>query len=674
MSWESKKLKDICTIRPPKKEASQRLRPEDIVSFVPMDCLGILSKNLTLREERKLEDVQGSYTYFADNDVLLAKITPCFENGKLGIAKGLTNGVGFGSSEFVILRSRGEINPEFLFYFLSQDKFRADGARVMTGAVGHKRIPKEYVEDHEIPLPPLEEQKRIVAILDEAFEGIEKAQVNAEQNLANARELYTSALHACFGQEKPEPSWMSCEKRKFLSNEKTPIPQKANSTARGRAATDRIIEGELSLSVGKPGITPRPGWIWSKLTDLARLESGHTPSRRHPEYWAGDVGWIGIKDAKAHHGQVIYKTNQHTNQLGLDNSAARLLPKDTVCLSRTASVGYVVVMGTEMATSQDFVNWVCSPELEPHFLKYLLLAEGDGFLKYSSGAVHQTIYFPEVKAFHICHPSIEVQRKIVEFLDKTYVLSKKLEAIYEQKLKDLAELKQSLLQKAFSGELTSSNVVAFTRPVAEQQAVATTSPEFAANVLAYAHNWHAAQQRDHTFGRVKAQKVLHMAESVADVDMGRQPIKDAAGPNDFQHMLRAEDWAKANLFFEFTPRLTGNGYDFKKLGDYNKLIGGALEAVKPYKDKLKKIIALMMPMNTREAEVLATVHAAWNNLLLDNAEVTDDKIHEACKTWHERKQPITEAEFRKAITTIRNNGIVPDGTAKRVIGQENLPL
>lgn len=154
MSWESKKLKDICTIRPPKKEASQRLRPEDIVSFVPMDCLGILSKNLTLREERKLEDVQGSYTYFADNDVLLAKITPCFENGKLGIAKGLTNGVGFGSSEFVILRSRGEINPEFLFYFLSQDKFRADGARVMTGAVGHKRIPKEYVEDHEIPLPP----------------------------------------------------------------------------------------------------------------------------------------------------------------------------------------------------------------------------------------------------------------------------------------------------------------------------------------------------------------------------------------------------------------------------------------------------------------------------------------------------------------------------------------
>lgn len=561
--------------------------------------------------------------------------------------------------------------PRFLLYGINKYLKEIEAVTTYTTV---KHLSSKQIKSIDFPVPPYEEQKRIVTILDEAFKGIKKAQANTEKNLASARELYTSTLHACFDQGQAEPSWMSCASYEFPLNKKAPAPLKANSATRGRAATDRIIEGELSLSVGKPKIPPRPDWTWSKLTDLARLESGHTPSRRHPEYWGGDVAWIGIKDAKAHHGQIIYKTNQCTNQLGLDNSAARLLPKDTVCLSRTASVGYVVVMGTEMATSQDFVNWVCSPEIEPHFLKYLLLAEGDGFLKYSSGAVHQTIYFPEVKAFHICHPSIEVQRKIVEFLDRIYVLSKKLETIYEQKLKHLAELKQSLLQKAFSGELTSSNVVAFTRPVSQQQAVATTTPEFAANVLAYAHNWHASQQRDRTFGRVKAQKVLHMAESVAGVNMGRQPIKDAAGPNDFQHMLRAEDWAKNNLFFEFTPRLTGNGYDFKKLGDYNKLIGGALEAVKPYKDKLEKILALMMPMNTREAEVLATVHAAWNNLLLDNAEVTDDKIHEACKTWHERKQPITEAEFRKAITTIRNNGIVPDGTAKRVIGQENLPL
>lgn len=105
------------------------------------------------------------------------------------------------------------------------------------------------------------------------------------------------------------------------------------------------------------------------------------------------------------------------------------------------------------------------------------------------------------------------------------------------------------------------------------------------------------------------------------------------------------------------------------------MIGGALEAVKPFKNKLDKVLALMMPMNTREAEVLATVHAAWNNLLLDNVAITDDAIiYEARENWTESKRSIPESEFRKAITTIRTSGIIPDGTAKRVTGQESLPL
>ena len=114
--------------------------------------------------------------------------------------------------------------------------------------------------------------------------------------------------------------------------------------------------------------------------------------------------WIGIKDATANHGRTIYDTIQHTNELGIANSSARILPAKTVCLSRTASVGYVVVMGRPMATSQDFVNWVCSPELDHRFLKYVLLSEQPAFLRFASGTTHQTIYFPEVKAFHICLP------------------------------------------------------------------------------------------------------------------------------------------------------------------------------------------------------------------------------------------------------------------------------
>lgn len=185
----------------------------------------------------------------------------------------------------------------------------------------------------------------------------------------------------------------------------------------GRDATEGLIEGDVALAVGKPASATPTGWQWKKLTDLSRLETGHTPSRQKPEYWDGDIPWIGIRDATANHGRTLPDTIQHVTQEGIDNSSARILPANTVCLSRTASVGYVVVMGREMATSQDFVNWVCDEsKLDYRFLKYVLLAENQSFSRFSHGTTHQTIYFPEVKAFHICVPPLDEQRAIAAVL------------------------------------------------------------------------------------------------------------------------------------------------------------------------------------------------------------------------------------------------------------------
>ena len=147
-----------------------------------------------------------------------------------------------------------------------------------------------------------------------------------------------------------------------------------------------------------------------------KLESGHTPSRKHPDYWDGGIPWIGIKDATENHGRTLSDTYQHVSELGLKNSSARLLPENTVCLSRTASVGFVVVMGRQMATSQDFVNWVCGPNIEPHYLKYVLLAENEALWRFASGTTHQTIYYPEAKAFHVCLPPLTEQKRIAEVL------------------------------------------------------------------------------------------------------------------------------------------------------------------------------------------------------------------------------------------------------------------
>ena len=184
----------------------------------------------------------------------------------------------------------------------------------------------------------------------------------------------------------------------------------------GRPATTGVIAGRFALSVGNPETPLPPGWEWRPIAEVARLETGHTPSRRHSEYWDGGVPWIGIKDATANHGRTIHDTYQHASLLGIENSSARLLPANTVCLSRTASVGYVVVMGRAMATSQDFVNWVCSDALDHRYLKYVLLAEHDTFLMFASGTTHQTVYFPEVKAFHIALPPASEQGEIANIL------------------------------------------------------------------------------------------------------------------------------------------------------------------------------------------------------------------------------------------------------------------
>ncbi len=184
----------------------------------------------------------------------------------------------------------------------------------------------------------------------------------------------------------------------------------------GREATDAVIPGRFALSVGRPPRVPAPGFTWRLLTDLARLESGHTPSRSRADYWDGLIPWIGIRDATGNHGRTILDTEQHVTQEGIDNSSARVLPVGTVCLSRTASVGYVVTMGVPMATSQDFVNWVCGPQLVSRYLHYLLIAEQETIRRVAYGSVHPTLYYPDAKALHVCVPEVGVQRAIAEVL------------------------------------------------------------------------------------------------------------------------------------------------------------------------------------------------------------------------------------------------------------------
>ena len=151
---------------------------------------------------RKLEEVVGSYTYFSDNDVLLAKITPCFENGKIGVARNLINGIGFGSSEYIVFRAQGALVPDYLYYFLSREQFRQDGKKMMTDAVGHKRVSMDFIQNQMILFPKLiTEQLAIVNKLDLLTTESKKLESIYQKKLSLLEELKKSLLQKAFSGE-----------------------------------------------------------------------------------------------------------------------------------------------------------------------------------------------------------------------------------------------------------------------------------------------------------------------------------------------------------------------------------------------------------------------------------------------------------------------------------------
>ena len=162
-------LIEVAVIQPKKKLALKKIGEKDQVSFMSMDGLGIEKKYSESEIKKPLKEVYKSYQYFENDDVIFAKITPCFENGKLGIVRNLNNGIGFGSSEFVVLRPNSTIKSEFLYYCLLDEVFRKEGVKNMLGAVGQKRVNKDYFQNYEVPLPSIDAQDSLVQKLDEIW-------------------------------------------------------------------------------------------------------------------------------------------------------------------------------------------------------------------------------------------------------------------------------------------------------------------------------------------------------------------------------------------------------------------------------------------------------------------------------------------------------------------------
>ena len=259
------------------------------------------------QEGRKVRDVLKGYTQFKDGDVIFAKVTPCMENGKAAVMKGLTNGIGFGSTEFHVLRPSTDVTPEYLYFYITQEDFRKKAASHMTGAVGLRRVPKSYLADQAIPIPSVPEQRQIVSELEKQFTRLDAGVAALRRVQANLKRYRAAVLKAaCEG--KLVPTEAELAEKEHRTNEPDPVgarhavPLPSNEIpvakfgqpVRGslgtiirsyKSAVTRSVNSRLRLPGGK---------VWQKnyyeriIRNHAALERTRRYISDNPANWSSD--------------------------------------------------------------------------------------------------------------------------------------------------------------------------------------------------------------------------------------------------------------------------------------------------------------------------------------------------------------------------------------------------
>ncbi|MEO1025540.1 MAG: restriction endonuclease subunit S [Pseudomonadota bacterium] len=625
--WRQRRLRFDIKSNP--KKAELDLDDETEISFVSMDAVGELG-GLRLDTTRALADVYKDYTYFADGDVCIARITPCFENGKGALATGLTEGVGFGTTELHVLRPKEDLDRKFLFYITISHDFRGYGEAEMLGAGGQKRVPERFIKDWRAPLPDLYTQRRIAGYLDDK----------------------TSRIDALI------------EKKRALLDR---LAEKCQALIT-RAVTRGLNPDAPLKDSGIDWLGKVPAhWTTANIRRFAKMRTGHTPSRSVDAYWDDcTIPWFTLADIwQLRDGRQWYlgETSEQISELGLANSAAELLPKGTVVLSRTASVGFSGIMPEPMATSQDFWNWICWDALRPEYLLLLFRSMKQEFERTMAGSTHQTIYKDVAAGLQICVPPLDEQDAIVAQLlpqvDAHYSAAANIAASIEK----LTEYRAALVTAAVTGKIKALLTEDAPKPAKKEAPAAFKRSVLAAYI--------ADTLCDHpTFGRVKFQKLLHLCEAHLEIqEVAGNYHRDAAGPFDTQMMrsvhsqIEKQGWispVKGDKGWTYARGEKVDGYR----DHFNRYFGSRKEA-------LEDLLALIAPMKTQQAEIVSTAFAAWNDLLLEGKSPSDNEIVDLIlNDWTESKKKISADRWHSALVWMRDKDLTPRGLGEHTKSKE----
>lgn len=394
------KLSEIALLNP---KLTENLEDNSLVSFLSMSAVTAETATTTTGEDREYKEVSRGYTSFFDGDVLLAKITPCFENGKIAQAK-ISHRIGFGSTEFHVIRPLdGKADARYLLHFLRQDYIRIDGARKMTGSAGQRRVPGHFLASLDVPLPPLEEQKRIAEILDRA----ESLRAMRRQSIEQLNTLTQAIFLEMFGDPVTNPKgWKRLAFGELLAN---------IDSGWSPVCLDRSVEGEE--------------WGVLKLGAVTKCEYKPSENKALPPDVQPNLK-IEVKQ-----GDLLF-TRKNTYEL----IAACALVKETPPRLLMSDLIFRFRLREDAPVNSSFLHQLLIYPTKRRAIQKLAGGSSSSMPNISKTKLQDTL----VEA-----PPIDLQQKFAQRVEAI----EKLKATHQKSLTELDALFASLQHRAFRGEL-----------------------------------------------------------------------------------------------------------------------------------------------------------------------------------------------------------------------------
>ncbi|MAO41925.1 MULTISPECIES: restriction endonuclease subunit S [Leeuwenhoekiella] len=597
---------------------------------------------------------------FRNEDTLMAKITPCLENGKTAKVDILEDDeVAFGSSEFIVLRKTSFTIPDYIYYLAISPTFRKRAISCMEGTSGRKRVNENTLKYFELPFPSIEEQKQLSKVLSDLDAKIE-VNNKINQELEAMAKLVYDYWFVQFDFPMPE------DYASFIG--KPELAGKPYKSSGGKM----VYNAELKRNIPE-------GWEDGTLSDIANITMGQSPSgSSYNEEAIGTVFYQGSTDF----GQRFPTVRKYTTE------PSRMAKEGDILLSVRAPVGTLnqamenCCIGRGLAALNEKEGSISFLWSQMEYFKQIFDRRN------ASGTTFGSITKDDLFSLKLCIPEKQVLERFKSIADPFH---EKI-VITSKENQKLSELRDWLLPMLMNGQvrvgsITSENEYSdkYIMPSSELLNVAEGQVNYSlfeeqnnnvkarlqAQILTLAIEAHAKLNRN--LYRTKGEKLIEVIEKHVSLDFGRKATKMAAGPADFEYLVTTvEPLAKRNYWFFKEKKKLPSGRQsnkYTKGSSFNDFLKEAQLENQENIYELERVIDLFAELNnTREAEVVATTYTAWNNLIIREEKITDNAIvKEAREDWHKKKLEIAKAEFKDAIKWLRNNNLVPKGTGNEVL-------